>query len=79
MDDRRREVNQEENKQKTVSKNTMTEPDTSTVGCGTDGFGDALHSLCRTVWNLRLTQLNRKRWETTCVSVANIQLSDVAF
>ena len=59
---RRRQVNQEENK-KTVSKNTMTEPDTSTVGCGTDGFGDALHSLCRTVCKLRLTQLSRKRWE----------------
>ena len=50
-------------KQKTVSKNTMTEPDTSTVGCGTDGFGDALHSLCRTVCKLRITQLSRKRWE----------------
>ena len=51
-------------KRETVSKNTMTEPDTSTVGCGTDGFGDALHSLCRTVCKLRQTQLKRKRWES---------------
>ena len=61
MDDRRREVNQEENRK--LSKITMTEPDTSTVGCGTDGFGDALHSLCRTVCKLRITKLSRKRWE----------------